>query len=302
MFETLIDDVKGSIEEKVTGENVVTVKGWAFSEKQGVCPLRCKYDGTIKMVDFIPRPDICDKYNKNNIILCGWKTEIPTNKYVDLQIKINNEWTSCINFNTNPPEKKVESVSLDNIVGVALNDFKQKFPNATIPSVKSTLLDLSLNQNPISNLWIVDNFYKESDNIRKIALNKPEMLQDINKLIPCFEKIMRVKLSGFDKYKNGEIISTIGDNPTIIQQSDSSYRAILFLTPNAPVSGGVTLYNNDYTPVDIIGNVYNRLVIFNSKYFYAISHNFGKDTATGRLIQTFAFDMEEPSTKISFNM
>ena len=79
---------------------------------------------------------------------------------------------------------------------------------------------------------------------------------------------------------------------------------ILYLTPNAPVNSGLGIYkfkdgtrnieeaeargnkemlqelNEDYTRwdmVDKIGNVYNRLVLFNSKQYYAHIDNFWND-------------------------
>ena len=69
MFDTLISDVKGEIEKKVLNDGNVDVKGWSFSNTHGVCPTRFKYEGTIKSVDIDVRKDICEKFNKNNVIL-----------------------------------------------------------------------------------------------------------------------------------------------------------------------------------------------------------------------------------------
>ena len=94
---------------------------------------------------------------------------------------------------------------------------------------------------------------------------------------------------------------------------------ILYLTPNAPVNSGLGIYkfkdgtrnieeaeargnkemlqelNEDYTRwdmVDKIGNVYNRLVLFNSKQYYAHIDNFGTTKENGCLYQVFSFSTE----------
>ena len=43
--------------------------------------------------------------------------------------------------------------------------------------------------------------------------------------------------------------------------------------------------------VDIVGNVYNRIVLFNAKMIHSVTHHFGSETEDGRLIQQFAFDL-----------
>jgi hypothetical protein len=132
---------------------------------------------------------------------------------------------------------------------------------------------------------------------------------------------MKIKLESFDKYDiNGEFKYTIGGDTIIFNTESNSYGGILFLTPNAPLNTGITLYRSkntnkmtiseneeqlvfkngnkdstEFEPVDIIGNVYNRLVIFNTKILHAITHNFGNNLTNGRLVQTFAFDINSTS-------
>jgi hypothetical protein len=92
---------------------------------------------------------------------------------------------------------------------------------------------------------------------------------------------------------------------------------LLFLTPNAPPQTGTTFYRSkntgkkkifddaensvvfkngyldstEFEVVDVVGNVYNRLVLFDAKMFHAASNYFGKTLENGRLFQIFFFDL-----------
>ena len=99
----------------------------------------------------------------------------------------------------------------------------------------------------------------------------------------------------------------------------NNWGGIIYLTPNAPLSSGtgffqfedgsidqidqnlmqnkdkMSNYYQDMTKwklVDRIGNVYNRLILFNSKKFHMSMDYFGKDIQDGRLFQVFFFSTE----------
>jgi len=48
----------------------------------------------------------------------------------------------------------------------------------------------------------------------------------------------------------------------------------------------------EFEAVDVVGNVYNRLVLFDSQMFHAASNYFGNTLNNGRLFQLFFFDLE----------
>ena len=91
---------------------------------------------------------------------------------------------------------------------------------------------------------------------------------------------------------------------------------VLYLTPNAPIRSGTTLYkclnrdkwssyigteevkhineqdkvdlyNELFEPVDIVGNVYNRLIMYRSDYFHKSNKYFGTELNNCRLTQVF---------------
>jgi len=100
----------------------------------------------------------------------------------------------------------------------------------------------------------------------------------------------------------------------------NTWGGVLYLTPDAPVSSGTAFYKikettdvslgmyentikKDYVDyfsqdltkwelVDTIGNVFNRLVLFNSKRYHMSMDYFGTDKTNGRLFQVFFFSTE----------
>ena len=107
----------------------------------------------------------------------------------------------------------------------------------------------------------------------------------------------------------------------IHQDNDVDIAAILYLSPNAPISSGTTLYkcndisawasldinhmkqinrfektdlyNKLFTPVDIIGNVYDRLVMYRGDIFHKSNDYFGFTKDDARLTQVFFIKFEK---------
>lgn len=138
-------------------------------------------------------------------------------------------------------------------------------------------------------------------------------------------KVAKIAGSQFD-LKNISIksyfqstIQADGDS-WIHQDNDTDVAALLYLNPNPPVNSGTTLYrcnNVDkwvsfmsdqegyktlktinslenkqlyeelFTPVDIIGNVFNRLVMYRGTEYHKSNNYFGNSIADSRLTQVF---------------
>jgi hypothetical protein len=48
---------------------------------------------------------------------------------------------------------------------------------------------------------------------------------------------------------------------------------------------------SQFERVDTVGNVYNRLILFNSHMIHSASSYFGNSKESGRLVQLFFFDL-----------
>lgn len=110
------------------------------------------------------------------------------------------------------------------------------------------------------------------------------------------------------------------------QDNDVDLAAVLYLTPNAPLSSGtslykcndvskwqsymasqegyeilkqinreerIDLYNELFTPTAVINNIYNSLVMYRGDAFHKSNDYFGTDVQTGRLTQVFFITEEK---------
>jgi len=124
---------------------------------------------------------------------------------------------------------------------------------------------------------------------------------------------------GGDTY-NGAYQYTTSRNRTWVHNDGwNNWAGVLYLTPNAPVNSGTGIFrykdgtrtvdeaeargnktlidehSQDYTKwelVDRVGNIFNRLVLFNSKQYHASLDYFGTNKENGRLFQVFFFSTE----------
>jgi hypothetical protein len=334
MYETLLEKVKATIDERKMEreQDRMLIRGWTFSDEHGVCPIRCKYEATIKGVDIELRKDVCDHFGRNNLILSGWKIYVPLNKYVDLQIKLGSDWVTFVSTNT--LVEKIDSIQSMSSAPIIAAPAPLPAPlpaSAPTPSgpvgvttsvPESMRVSLATNPSPLSHVFVVDQFYQQPDEVRAFGLSitkegKPSPSFHSNSpLKEQFENILGRKIRSFEKWpENGQFSLTQRSESAKYEVHRYQYGGVVFLTPNAPITSGITLYRSktskqqtmeeaqlasiptnqlstELEPVDVIGNVYNRLVLFNTKMIHAVSHHFGNEHKDGRLIQRFAFDLQ----------
>ena len=123
------------------------------------------------------------------------------------------------------------------------------------------------------------------------------------------------------KIYNGSFqYTTAKDRSSIHIDGSNNWAGIIYMTPNAPLRSGTAFYklydgtackkdmdilNNDkeietckqdltkWTEVDKVGNIFNRLILFNSNRFHMEMDHFGDTKENGRLIQVFYFSTEK---------
>ena len=211
--------------------------------------------------------------------------------------------------------------------------FAERRPNSSGDLRSPTELVAGGVNAPLPNVIVIDNFYKNPDNVRKLAL-----LQDIeregnypgnrtshfityeikNKLQSIFESYGKITIFEMvnQQTSNGCFQLTLSKNRSWIHTDynenislNTNWAGVLYLTPNAPFSSGTDIYDfkykddhtnyNEYSQDvtkwnkrDSIGNVYNRLILFNSQQWHMSGDYFGKDKNDGRLTQVFFIRIE----------
>lgn len=202
---------------------------------------------------------------------------------------------------------------------------------------------LLMNYYPVT---VIDNFYENPQAIRDFALKQDFVFRhEIAENIPVYpgsrtkdlleldeilyHKICEKFTSVFHNFKHDLIrwsISTSFQSVTedfeygiIHQDHDTVFAGVLFLTPNAPLNSGTSLfkenssfnqenyikslkenddrfknnlkinsdYHNMFDEIVRVNNVYNSLIIYEGQHHHAANHFFGKTRETSRLTQVF---------------
>ncbi len=188
---------------------------------------------------------------------------------------------------------------------------------------------LRVNPNKNKRVYVVDDFYKDPDAVRDFAL-KQNFNPDIrwykgnrsdNRFIndeikKSFEEIMGRKITVWEEHgQNGKFQWCTPEDLLVYHYDDQTWAGLVYLTPDAPLESGTSLYAHKETKirhadtpgadycfsggyydrskfelVDTIGNVYNRLVLFNSRCFHSAAEYFGTNKYNSRLFHLFFFD------------
>jgi hypothetical protein len=177
-------------------------------------------------------------------------------------------------------------------------------------------------------LLIVNDFYSNPDEVRAFALSQEfnvtgnfpgkrtksfldqgmkdgiqYTMQFAGKVTDWFEN---------DDYTGSYQLCTANDRTWIHSDYYNMWAGVLYLTPDAPHTSGTALYRYkatgehrkitkdyegyDYTKYDkfdIIGNKYNRLILYRGDLFHASLDYFGDNDQNCRLFQTFFFNTEK---------
>jgi len=190
----------------------------------------------------------------------------------------------------------------------------------------------------IDGLYIYEDFYNNVDEVREYALGldfkvsgnypgtrtEPAEKSHSDYLKSFFEEhIVKKEITYWnnDEYNTAFQYTTKNDE-TWIHHDQTTWAGVLYLTPDAPIESGTSLYQHketgiylwdhvtdsesDLNPLEecndldkwdeiaFVGNKYNRLVVYRGAYYHRSKlPGFGVDKHTGRLFQTFFFDTQE---------
>lgn len=184
---------------------------------------------------------------------------------------------------------------------------------------------------------VIDDFYNNPDEVRAFALDQDfSVLGNFpgRRTLPSLNDSTKDYISAHMPPLHGEIqwaheeytgsfqIVSSTDTTWVHADEWNHWAGVLYLTPDAPVSGGTGIFKHKETGlykiprlsdgtidreltnkiyndagdiskwemIDYIGNVYNRLVIYQGDLFHSALGYFGSDKEDGRLFQTFFFN------------
>lgn len=298
MHNTLIENVLGYVQEYSINDDKIYIVGWCFHKISGVLPIRLKYnddffyDG-VDTFQLEKRIDVCESYGNPQVEKCGFVINMENFNRIEnltLEMKFDDGWSTVFDF--------------------LFFETREKY----IPS-----------------FIVIDDFYKHPDKIRDFALKqnfkahpeyhkgkRTDAVYRFPNLKSRFEEILGCKIRNWEHYGvNCCFQSCIAGEQLVYHFDEQQYAGIIYLTPDAPPETGTTFYrskitknmklNNDFhvifktgfldgtqfDVVDVVGNKYNRLVLFDAQMIHAASEYFGNSIENGRLFQMFFFDLEK---------
>ena len=194
---------------------------------------------------------------------------------------------------------------------------------------------------------IIENFYENPGAIRKFALAQQytycKEMPNIEYVYPgcrtkdlshldtlLFEKICKKLVSVFHNAEHDQMrwlittsfqsVSAEYNQGVIHTDSNTVFAGVLYLTPDAPVNGGTSLfkpnksfddakyqqalvdndvrfkageiamdtgYHSMFDEIVRVNNMYNTLIIYEGRHYHAANHFFGKTLSDSRLAQVF---------------
>lgn len=280
----------------------------------------------------VSRSDVSDFYQTNKKLSvptnCGWDihlvSDVPFSDYIEDDPGADGGIELCVNVTNNR-----DGQTFMIFKQVLKNVFSK--PKPTL--VPGAVLVPSLCVNTMPSYVVIDNIYVNPDQVRSYALaqtftehkqqhkgQRTEAVFRFPGLKQRFETALGRTIINWEKYgTNGCFQFCTAEDALVYHTDQQEWAGVLFLTPDAPVDCGTTIYRPrnrsvnasltvspeqhalvfargfyDSTPfeaVDVIGNVYNRILLFNSKMIRAASKYFGTDASNGRLFQMFFFDV-----------
>jgi hypothetical protein len=225
------------------------------------------------------------------------------------------------NENDNENKSKTKNISYDKpITKLQLSDYLKEGTSCELVVINNFY------NNPMETRnYILTQDFNVKGNFpgkRTISYASEELKSIIQAYIKPFGEIVSFPIptthkNDFDKIYNGAFqYTTALERSWVHTDRWNNWAGVLYLTPEAPLSSGTGFYrfkdgamnqnhgiilNNqeevdkctqDMTKwelVDTIGNVFNRLILFNSHRYHMSMNYFGNNKENGRLFQVFFF-------------
>lgn len=209
-------------------------------------------------------------------------------------------------------------------------DYPKRLHNLALENLNKEKPVFKLNSKSLQKkrIFVVDDFYADPNLVRNFALNA-DFHADINwykgrrtqkkyltpEMKTAFEDLMGIKIKKWDHGMNGSLQYCTPEDLLVYHYDSQTWAGAIYLTPDAPFDTGTSLFAHKETKirhmdepgadacfnggfydstkfelVDTIGNVYNRLVIWDARCFHAANKYFGQTLQDSRLFHLFFFD------------
>lgn len=293
------------------------IRGWTFNTAEPLTKLRIATNESIFEIPNcnLSRPDVLSVYGNTESEFSGFEIQLPSkdvSKRVHLQGFINDRWLTIQNIHTNAGLADIP----DDLNKDAFNKIKPDF---------LVVDNFYKNPDAVREFALTLEFKEQKEYFKGQRTDQRYIIDGTKEK---FEALLNREITDWTHGMSGRFQFCTANEPIVYHYDSQSFAAIVYLTPEAPPETGTSFFrrksNGLYTfpteeealklnkpieqiqkeiyddnavydrtkweLVDLVGNRYNRLIIFDAKLFHAANAYFGGNLTDSRLFHIFFFD------------
>lgn len=323
MHETLLEEIKFNLDHLEGYDRTYFLAGWVFSTGRVIESLRVDTSETYssELYNLDVRHDVNHFYKLPEGKQTGFKFILTPDQAFDtltFSVKFQGEASYKVFIELKPSARQTKSNSTT----------QRQLPAITInPHAPAVIVVDNYYSNPEQvREYAMSLEFNPNSKYHKGSRTETKTIFEGTK--QSFEKLLGKKITVWDEHVYNGVFQYCTAQEALVYHTDNqSYAAVVFLTPDAPPECGTSFYKSKinglmayptaadckkhgksedtlfdemfagnfydktrWDLVDTVGNVYNRLVIFDAKRVHAASAYFGDKMENSRLFHMFFFD------------
>lgn len=317
MHETLSPQFKGYIDNFYVRDGNLRISGWLITtEPRDEVIYFVDIGHSIAFYNYNERQDVADYYQSSDAdyVKCGFDLTIPTPNVKDVTV-----YALVRGIKYNIFQRDIEKDFMQIVQPSQVNETTEiRLAKKSVPSF--IVVD-NFYENPDEvRALALQQSYAPDLRYHKGQRTSTKFIAPGTKEL--FESLIGRKITRWTEFEyNGIFQYCTPEDPLVYHSDVQSYAAAVYLTPNAPPQTGTTFYRSKKYPdvrkvdindpnyrdvyenyyydktkfetVDVVGNVYNRLALWDARLIHSASEYFGKNKEDSRLFHLFFFDIEE---------
>lgn len=317
MHETLSDNFIGYIDNLYVENENLRISGWLITKhNRDDIVYYADIGHSFAFYNYNERQDVADFYKSEdlNYNKCGFDISVPWNNKNEIEIfalvKGQKEVIYKLGVNSNSVTT-IESSHIDESYDIKIN--QNVCPGVIVVDNFYENPD-QVRQLALQQSYAPDLRYHKGQRTQKKFL--PQGLKEV------FESFIGKRITKWVDYEyNGIFQFCTAQDPLVYHSDVQNYAGAIYLTPDAPPESGTSFFRSKQYPnvrkchisesnypeifkggfydktkfelIDTVGNVYNRLVLWDARLIHSASQYFGQNKEDSRLFHLFFFDVEE---------
>lgn len=324
MHDTLLEGIKFSLDHFDRYEGTCFLAGWVHSEHKPIVSLRVESLNHFseEIHQFEVRHDVNKFYSLAEQTQSGFRFMLtPEKDFPALLFSVKLEGEDSFKVIKDVANPRYNSESVKQQPQLPQINIGNPFPGMVVVE------DFYDNPDAVR-AYALEQEFKEDNRYYKGARTQNKVIFPGTK--DFLEAVLHKKITNWENHAfNGVFQYCVAQDSLVYHTDNQTYAAVVYLTPDAPPECGTSFYRSKFNGlmrapreqdcarlgksaaelsdemfagnyydktrwdlVDVIGNVYNRMVLWDAKKVHAASEYFGDAPDNSRLFQMFFFDAE----------